>query len=88
MLFQYDKVAVFLPPRKPEVPVEEKPVSLFAGKGLKPIVPPPTSISSLAANRTGIDDSDDIYKTHPMFAAIIEPIANKFMRVQELIEVK
>jgi hypothetical protein len=86
--FQYDKVAVFLPPRKPEPVVEEKPTSLFGMKGVKPIVPPPTATSSLSTGRPGVDDADDIYKTHPAFVAIVEPIANKFMTLKELIEVK
>ncbi len=87
-LFQYDTVAVVLPPRRPEPSVEEKPASIFATKGIKPSVPPLTSTSSLSTSRTAVDDSNDIYKTHPIFAATIEPIANKFMTLKELIEVK
>ena len=81
-------MAVFLPPRKSEAPVEEKPASLFAAKSAKPAVPPAAPPSSLSTARTGVDDGDDIYKTHPVFAATIEPIANKFMTLKELIEVK
>jgi hypothetical protein len=85
-------VAVFLPPRKVEAPIEEKSTSLFGAKGFKPMVaappPPPVATSSLSTGRTGIDDANDIYKTHPAFVAIIEPIANKFMTIKELIEVK
>jgi hypothetical protein len=80
-------VAVFLPPRKPEPPVEEKPASLFGAKGVKPLIPPPPPASSLSTSRAGVDDGDDIYKTNPIFAAVIEPIANKFMTLKELIEV-
>jgi hypothetical protein len=80
-------VAVFLPPRKPEPHIDEKPASLFGAKGVKPVVVPPPA-SSLSTGRTGVDDGDDIYKTNPVFAAIIEPIANQFMTLKELIEVK
>ncbi|CAF1308406.1 unnamed protein product [Adineta steineri] len=69
----YDKVAVFLPPRKPDVPVDEKPTSLFAAKNAKPTAPPP------------VEEGEHIYKTYPAFAAIIEPIANQFMTLKELI---
>jgi len=55
---------------------------------MKPIIAPPISTSSLSTSRTGVDDKDDIYKTHPIFVAIIEPIANKFMTLKELVEVK
>ncbi|CAF1014982.1 unnamed protein product [Rotaria sp. Silwood1] len=82
----YDKVAVFLPPRKPDVQVEEKSTSLFGTKGIKPSILQPTSTSSLSTSRPGVDDGDDIYKTNPTFVAIIEPIANKFMPLKELIE--
>ncbi|UJR33006.1 hypothetical protein I4U23_020466 [Adineta vaga] len=69
----FNKVAVFLPPRKVEV-IEEKPASIFAPKSTKPTAPPP------------VEEGDHIYKTYPAFAAIIEPIANKFMPLKELIE--
>ena len=89
LIFQHDKVAVYLPPRKPEPVVEEKPTSLFGAKGVKPIVPPaPVAPPTVSTNRPAADEPDDIYKTHPAFVAIIEPIANKFMTLKELIEVK
>ncbi len=74
-LFQYDKVAVYLPPRKLEASADEKPTSLFATKTVKPSAPQP------------VDPGDHIYKTYPVFASVIEPIANKFMTLKELIEV-
>ena len=72
---------MFLPPRKPEAPVEEKPTTLFAIRALK-------AASALSNTRPSADEGDDIYKTHPVFASIVEPFANKFMNLKELIEVK
>ncbi|CAF1168831.1 unnamed protein product [Rotaria magnacalcarata] len=83
--YKYDKVAVYLPPRKVELPVEDKPVSLFAAKAAKPNVLQVASTSSLSTSRPAADDGDDIYKTNPVFVSIVEPIANKFMPLKELI---
>ena len=81
-------MAIFLPARKPEVPVDDKAAtSLFANRMLKPGGTTVQSTSSLSTSRTGADDVTDIYKTHPAFVAIIEPIANQFMTIKELIEV-
>lgn len=85
-------MAIFLPPRKPELPGDDKTKtgagsSPFANPLLKPAAPAVQSTSSLSTSRTGADDSKDIYKTHPAFVAIIEPMANRFMTIKELIEV-
>ena len=77
---------MFLPARKPELPVDEKPISYLATKGAKGAGPAPAT-AALAKNRAAADESPDIYKTHPIFAATVEPIANRFMTVRELIEV-
>lgn len=71
---------MYLPPRRPEAPVEEKPTSIFAARTAKPA-------SSLSTARTAADEGDDVYKTHPIFTSIVEPFANKFMSLKELIEV-
>lgn len=60
--------------------VDEKPTSMFAGRPAKPA-------SSLSTARPTADEGDDVYKTHPVFTSIVEPFANKFMSLQELIEV-
>jgi hypothetical protein len=78
-------VAIFLPPRKQELPVDDKSTSMFTNKAGKAVAP---SASVLSTSRPVMDDSADIYKTHPTFVAIVEPLANKFMSVKELIEVK
>lgn len=84
-LSQDDRVAIFLPARKVETVVEEKPTSIFANKSQKPA--PPQSTSSMSTSRLS-EEGADIYKKNPTFAAIIEPIANRFMTVQQLIQVK
>ena len=77
---------MFLPARKPEVPIDEKPISFLATKGAKGGVPAPAPVT-MTKIRAPADEIPDIYKTHPVFAATVEPIANQFMPVRELIEV-
>ena len=86
-------MAVFLPARKPEIPGDEK-TKTAAGTSpfANPLLSKPTgasvqSTSALSTSRTGVDDGGDIYKTHPAFVAIIEPLANRLMTIKELIEV-
>lgn len=66
---------MYLPPRKVEV-VDEKPASIFAAKPAKPAAPQP------------VEEGEHLYKAFPALVAIIEPIANQFMPLPELIDVR
>lgn len=60
--------------------MEEKPTTLFAIRAQK-------AASALSNSRPIVDEGEDVYKTHPVFTSIVEPFANQFMTLKELIEV-